>query len=256
VIRVLLYIGLSVGIDRMPNWKELRHAYGPAEDLPQILSALTPDPKARAWRDLWSRVCHQGTTYSASPAVLPFLLDLASSWNASERALPLSLAGAIVSAPKTILSGYEPTVERSRILAVETAKAPELSRTERIYAMESALALGGDRLWGRALNHLEDGEFPGVCPACGKDFYVVTGKYGFFSTAEEWLRDPKAARNEIQLQPAEALTGAGKWLHNVSTEAGDSELGEWCRYLFGSSKCPHCGQPFEIAAAIAGAQAD
>jgi len=245
----------------MPNWKELRHAYGPAEDLPQILSALTPDPDAPAWDDLWSRVCHQGTTYSASPAVLPFLLDLASSWKAPARVSPLFLAGAIVAARETVLAGYEPTVEALRTQAVETAKASGLSRSDRIYVMDSALALGGDRLWGGVLNHLNDGEFPGVCPWCsgrtlGKDLYLVIGKYGFFTTAGDWLRDPKASKNEIQPQPAEALIGAASWMHAVSIEAGDPELAEWCCYLFGSSKCPHCGQPFQVASAIAAAQVD
>jgi hypothetical protein len=183
--------------------------------------------------------------------VLPFLLDLASSWKTPARVQPLFLAGAIVAAPETILAGYTAIVERSRILAVETANAPELSRSDRIYVMDSALALGGDRLWGRVLNHLDDGEFPGVCPACGKDVYLVIGKYGFFTTAEEWLRDPKARRIDIQPQQKERLTGAGSWLHGVSDEAGDPELGEWCRYLFGTSYCLHCGQPFQIPAAIA-----
>jgi hypothetical protein len=119
----------------MPNWKELSHAYGSAEDLPGIISALTPDPNAPAWDDLWSRVCHQGTTYSASPAVLPFLLLAASGWDARGRAMPLALAGAIVSAPQTTLSGHEPTVEALRVLALATVKGPELSRNDRIVVM-------------------------------------------------------------------------------------------------------------------------
>ena len=95
----------------MPNWRELKHAYGSAEDIPEIISALTPDPTSPAWGDLWSRVCHQGTTYSASPAVLPFLLSVSSNWSITDRAMPLALAGSIVTAAQTIIDGYEKTVE-------------------------------------------------------------------------------------------------------------------------------------------------
>ena len=238
----------------MPNWKALRHAYGPAEDLPEILSALTPDPDAAAWNDLWSRVCHQGTTYSASPAVLPFLLNVASSWNPAARVMPLSLAAAIVSAPKSILATYEPTVEALRTLALDTVKAPALSRTDRIYIMESVLAFAGDRLWGRIVDHLESGEFPGVCPACRNNPYLVIGKYGFFATADEWVRNPNAAKTVIQPQQPDKLTTVGSWLYRISAETSDSELGEWICYLFGNSKCPQCSQPFEIAAAITAAE--
>jgi hypothetical protein len=117
----------------MPNWRELKHAYGSAEDIPEIISALTPDSTSPAWEDLRSRVCHQGTTYSASPAVLPFLLGFASNWNATDRAMPLSLAASIVAAPQTILNGYEETVEGLRTLALGTLNNLGLSREDRIY---------------------------------------------------------------------------------------------------------------------------
>ena len=141
----------------VPNWKDLKHAYGSAEDIPEIISELRPDPNSPAWDDLSSRVCHQGTTYSASPAVLPFLLSIASNWSTTDRAMPLALAGSIVAAPQTILDGYEEIVEGLRRLALETLKNPGLPREDRIYIMQSALAFQGDRLWGRVLDQLNDG---------------------------------------------------------------------------------------------------
>jgi hypothetical protein len=235
----------------MANWKELRHAYGSAEDLPEIISALTPDPNSPAWDELWSRVCHQGTTYSASPAVLPFLLRAASGWDSAARATPLLLAGSIVSAPQTTLSGYEPTVEALRILALDTVRDRELSRNDRIYVMQSALAFQRDRLWGRVLEHLVDGEFPALCPTCRRDIYVVIGRYGFFVAAGDWVRSPQTPRTEIRPRETEELNGVGSWLYRVCAESGDSELGEWIRYVFGVSKCPECQESFEVPAAIA-----
>src|SRR5580700_2905302 len=126
-----------------PNWKELRDAYGSAEDLPDILVELEPDPKSPVWHELWGRVCHQGSTFSASVHVLPFLLNAASGWEPTSRAMPLALAGSIVWGLEAVLEDYEPCVEGLRLLALETLKASELTRIDRIYVMQSALAFQG-----------------------------------------------------------------------------------------------------------------
>ena len=235
----------------MPNWRELKHAYGSAEDIPEIISALTPDPVSPVWGDLWSRVCHQGTTYSASPAVLPFLLSISSNWSTTDRAMPLALAGSIVAAPQTILDGYEETVEGLRRLALETVKDPELTRMGRIYVMQSVLAFQGDRLWGTVLDHLSDGEFPALCTACRKELYLVIGKQGVFVASADWVRQPTVVKTEIKPLEADTMTGVGKWLHTISVHSNDVELSNWVRYLFGSSKCPECGKPFNLPDAIA-----
>ena len=236
----------------VPNWKDLKHAYGSAEDIPEIISELTPDPNSPAWDDLSSRVCHQGTTYSASPAVLPFLLSIASNWSTTDRAMPLALAGSIVAAPQTILDGYEEIVEGLRRLALETLKNPGLPREDRIYIMQSALAFQGDRLWGRVLDQLNDGEFQALCPACRKELYLVIGQHGFFVTSADWVREPAVVKREIKPLEADTMIGVGKWLHTVSIQSNDLESSNWVRYLFGSSKCPECGKPFNLPDVIAG----
>ena len=64
------------GLDDI-NWGALQHAYGPADDVPEHLRALT-DP-ARfddALESLYGTVCHQGSRYSATPHVVPFAVAL------------------------------------------------------------------------------------------------------------------------------------------------------------------------------------
>lgn len=235
----------------MTDWKNLRHAYGPAEDLPKILKDLSPDREAPVWSELWGRVCHQGTTYSSSPAVLPFLLKTASAWAPSERAMALSLAGAIVIAGETELADYRSTVEALRRLALDTLQAPDLSRGDRVYVMQAVLAMEGNRLWGRKLDGLNHGEFSGLCQGCGADLYIAVGEFGCFCAAEEWVGKPDARRVPVLPKEAAKLEGAGKWLREVCAESGDSELEEWIRCLFGDSKCPACDSPLDVASAIA-----
>ena len=102
----------------MTNWAALRDCYGSAEALPELLDALDPDPRAPVWSELCGRVCHQGTTYEASPYVLPALAKAAATWSAVGRGMPLALAGWIVSAPSTVVTGFEAVIQDLRDLAL------------------------------------------------------------------------------------------------------------------------------------------
>lgn len=68
-------------LDEIP-WPELEHAYGSAEDVPDLLrTLLDPDPAVRS-RTIWTlygNVFHQGTRYPATPYVVPFLIELCES---------------------------------------------------------------------------------------------------------------------------------------------------------------------------------
>ena len=62
------------------NWSELSHAYGSAEDVPQLLLGLaSPDEQIRqaALGTLYTNIYHQGTIYQASAYAVPFLIELA-----------------------------------------------------------------------------------------------------------------------------------------------------------------------------------
>src|SRR5262249_8727234 len=61
------------------DWGSLDGWYGPAAAVPGVLrSFLTPIAEIRDWaiEEISSAVFHQGTIYSASPAVIPFLFEL------------------------------------------------------------------------------------------------------------------------------------------------------------------------------------
>jgi len=82
-------------LDRLSevNWSALHHAYGPAEDVPDLLRALVDSDKAspplcaaaeRAGREvrdhvewtLWGNVFHQGTRWQVTAKVVPFLAEI------------------------------------------------------------------------------------------------------------------------------------------------------------------------------------
>lgn len=62
------------GIDHI-DWASLEHAYGDASDIPLLLRDLA-EGREHVTDALWASVFHQGTRYSASPAVVPFLVQI------------------------------------------------------------------------------------------------------------------------------------------------------------------------------------
>ena len=80
------------------DWATLEHAYGNAQDVPALLTAAdhASDEVGVEWDELWSRLCHQGTVYSASYAALPVLATIAGRHAPSGYVAALHLAAAII----------------------------------------------------------------------------------------------------------------------------------------------------------------
>ena len=70
------------------HWSELQDAFGPATEVPALLQKVATARGKRlekAIGDLCEHVLHQGTIYSASPAVVRALIDLAKEAGPLER---------------------------------------------------------------------------------------------------------------------------------------------------------------------------
>jgi len=69
---------LLAGIHNV-DWHTLQHAYGPADDVPDLLHQLLSsdeDVRTEALQELFSNIWHQGTVYEASAYAVPFLLRM------------------------------------------------------------------------------------------------------------------------------------------------------------------------------------
>lgn len=72
------------------RWDELRHAYGNASDVPDLLRQLeTAPPKenyqSEPWYSIWSSLCHQGDVFTATYAAIPHMVAIAKTKDARER---------------------------------------------------------------------------------------------------------------------------------------------------------------------------
>lgn len=250
------------------DWSRLKHAYGNASDVPALLARLSPEPQGDVWDQLWSRLCHQGTVHSASFAALPILVDVAEQWKPEDRSQLIALAAAILASPdvyggsrEDLLGPLEQVASHFQRLCRESLAVTGLSKHDFIYLLQAARSLDGDQFWGQELDHLASGEFPGSCPECGVELYLVIGEYGFFTTAEEWVERPGSQRGKVEPRPGisctpiEASTGelpeAGCWLCDCAEAARQTDVADWIRRLFGTSSCPACEHSFEVQDAIA-----
>jgi len=80
------------------EWGRFRHAYGPAADLPVLLTRLSdPDPAAASHTlgVVWNHLRHQGGTSMAAPLAVPFLIRTATDPDVHRRGDLLDLAAEI-----------------------------------------------------------------------------------------------------------------------------------------------------------------
>lgn len=210
---------------------------------------MSPDPKAAIWAELWDRLYHQGSIYPASPHILPYLLHAAQSWAPIGRIMPLALASAIVGADTFDPAGRLEVVTALARFAEETAKASEISRSDRVYMMSASLTLAGDRVWGSAVEHLNDEELPAVCPVCKADLYFRIGEESCV-TVGEFNPKPQSRREPITPCAGAPLRDVAKWLYELAMRSDDLVLAYRIRCLFGTSTCTACGTSIRVDQAI------
>jgi hypothetical protein len=111
------------GLDDLA-WDGLLHAYGPADDLPELIRAAASADEAEAdgaVEELFHSVCHQGlTVYPASVAAVPFVAELAAARAVHRRSTLLYLLGAM--ADPHDANGVEAAAVRDAV----TAQVPRL----------------------------------------------------------------------------------------------------------------------------------
>ncbi|GHH34347.1 hypothetical protein [Lentzea cavernae] len=216
----------------MTDWSVLHHAYGTAEDVPGLLARAAANDR-EAWTELWSALCHQGTSYPASYAALPHLADMAN-------------VDAVLLAAGILADGGDDEVRAEHAASItrlsKTANAvlPDTDEDAYTYVLESVLVLEGvldqaDVLsWG-----MTDQEYEVECPECDTPMFVVVDE-GVSRTEEG---------GERPLRPADpaALEGLGRRVWETATAHGKEKVAHTFRYVFGQATCPECDTGFTVS---------
>ncbi|WRZ88673.1 hypothetical protein OHB54_06125 [Streptomyces sp. NBC_01007] len=244
----------------MTDWSQLHHAYGTAEDVPGLLDAARPNAQDPSWDELWSRLCHQGTVYSASYAALPALTEMARQWSAVDRRMPLYLAGSIVASTDQPYGADDPQVTyASQIsdlaqLTEEALQDPGLTDNPTTYVdlLGTLLSFQGVEVWGEQFDGLNDEEYEVPCPTCDTENFIVFGEYGFFSTTDSmYMRTSTSARQvPLRSQAPASFEGLAQKLHSRALTDGQPDIARKLTYVFGSAQCAECDAVFSVEEAI------
>ena len=200
---------------------------------PDVLRSAAAEPSSPAWKVIWEQSCHQGTCDPASAVLLPWLATTVAAFVDDERETPLALAGFIaMDATDADRMTYTNEIEALRGLAVD--RLPEASDDPAfVYLLQAILGFEGDEIWGRELDHLNDGEADVRCPECDEEILVdlLTG-------------DP-------DITPGLSSELAVR-LHAGAVSAGRVAVAACLTRLFGQLVCPGCSAHFNVADNLAG----
>ena len=183
-----------------PTWKELRHAYGPAEDIPNLIRAVaeseptTASRRLSPWGEVWGRLCHQGDVYSATYAAVPHLVAIAERGSLEVRLEVLIFCGTVcLSAerlvggpvPASLIESFDAAVETMKELSLgiarEAAAQDMLVRYPLPYLLQAILALrfGAESVVCLLDRLVEDVcEVEVECPECEWQMSVVLEELG------------------------------------------------------------------------------
>jgi hypothetical protein len=238
----------------MTDWSKLRHAYGTAEDVPGLLDQVGPDQGTQAWYDLWSRLYHQGSAYSASYAALPALTQKAREWPARDRTGPLLLAAAVASIDdRPYRDAYAAQIAELAELAGEALLEPALASdlVAYVHLLQALLAFEGAGVWGRHLDDLLSEEYEVPCARCEARNFIVFARFGYFSTLDDmYMKGIGGERLPLHPAPPIGLHGFPGRLHARVLADGHPDFAEKLTYVFGTAQCPACGLLFPVDQAI------
>ena len=238
----------------MTEWSSLRDAYGSADLVPALLVAAEDagTDEGDHWDDLWSRLCHQGTVYTASYAALPALADMSRRRPPSGYVAAMHLAAAIVASndgpgeSASVRERYADEIADLRAVAVRNLELA-VDDAEFVYGLQALMAFEDGGVWQRELGHLADGELELDCPSC--DEHLVLGLDGSEFSLESFADGSCAPSAVMPVRPPAATVESR--LLDLANASMRPAVADKLPYLFGGSTCPRCQVWFEIPNSLA-----
>ncbi|WP_459804351.1 hypothetical protein [Herbidospora sp. RD11066] len=237
----------------MTDWSRLTHAYGSAENIPDLLDQLVPDSRAEVWEELWSCICHQMTVYPASFAALPRLTEIARTWAPEDRTMILSLCGSIVAGARQphgagdVRAIHAPEIEELLVLTDETMHAA-IDEDSFTYMLQALLAFENVPVWDESLDQLAQGEFElENCPGCGVHLFVAIGADGYFATSGDYAIEDDPPKGELAPALPSGLDLLARRMYDMAQSLGRENLAMKLLHLFGDATCPDCRTTFQVA---------
>lgn len=237
---------LVLGLDD-PRWRELDHAYGPADNVPALLRALERGEQ-ELWDELVPALCHQGAVFTATYAAVPHIVRIGTHEPLDDQLAYWSFVGAVACAreapaiPDHLRAAYEGSIIHAEELTI-ACFVPGLDEAS---GLELLIALAGIRRFpavADALRMLRDETVTTTCPRCATSMRVSTADVPFVVEEDELslalgtsgeMRAPRAPHPEVrQLAHLARVAGLVDLEHRVAALAKDT-------------RCPTCQLDFSL----------
>jgi hypothetical protein len=244
----MLWLDLGV-----TDWASLHDAYGSAEAVPVLLAAADEmgPGEDEAWDELYGRLCHQGTVYSASYAALPTLAKMSRRHAPSGRVFALHLAAGIIASTDgpedsaSVRQRYEHELADLRTVAAANLQHAS-DDADFVYGLQALMAFEDGGVWQRNLQLLPDGELELDCPSC--DEHLLVELDSMDALVESFADGSLAATVLTPVEPA-AATVEGR-LIALARVHNRPAVADQLPYLFGAAICPRCHGSFEVPEAL------
>ncbi len=237
-----------------PRWAELRHAYGPAADVPGMLKSLVSGDARQALDDLHGVVAHQGSATTSAYAAVPHVVAAAEALSVSDSLEHLHFVGVVASAvappqiPDDLRAAYHAALERGLALAVEGLDSRD-TYEDAVAALQTVAALSGKPRAARRLVSLLNEAAELFCPSCNTHLEMDLA-----------ARPATLARHNISFGGASSLVvpwtvNAGlsrnadlAWMDEFVVRLGGHQgrLEAELAMLGGTGPCPNCGARIDI----------
>ena len=232
----------------MVGWSALRDAYGFAGEVPALLE-VAASGDAAAWQDLWGRLCHQGTTYSASGPALTVLAAMAERESPIGYSEPLGLASAILSSTDRARDVPDPREAYGSLIPTMRGVAESnLARTEGatdfIYCLQILMSFENVPVLQKRLESLANGELELECPGCGESLVLGLGEPDY--QARPFWRTRDESPSPLRPASPNSIGPGASRAHSLAKEHGHPEVVDKMLFLLGNATCPCCGIDFSI----------
>lgn len=232
------------------RWASLPHAYGSAEDVPELIAALargedrrkTANMREGVWHQIWSALCHQGSVYTATFAAVPHIVAIGLTRSRDEQLDFWAFVGGVVTPmdaapiPDDLRPAYEAAVARARAEVVHCIVGGIDERTA-CWGLRAVAGLRGWREIGNGVEGIACDEITPECPGCGEQLYVTTVELPFVVSVDDPVRGkPKRTTTPMTTAPRAELVDLAALARNAELDL----LARKIEALESTVTCPSC----------------
>lgn len=257
------------------RWALLGHAYGKADDVPEMIRELEQLPKIDLEENqfLYGYLCHQYTTYSATYAAIPYLVEIAFQENQTlENKITIVEFCGDVHALRNwdkrfhiysddenlvkelsleIEEGYSKAIQKIKPLAEQFLANRILGEEHRFYMFYMFLAFEGFEDLSRIFILSNFTEFYFHCPNCKYEHFIYQDDSKMKPDTEDYdfeLNLIKINLENLNAAPSKELIA--NWTLFYAQKYDVKPVKYQIPYLFGTMICPHCNKEFRIIDAL------